>query len=71
VLYHRVMILVIDAGLTALLFAPKVAQVTATDITRGMGLAKTAELAKKHELNNVETKYADLIDLKILLNPRR
>ena len=46
------------AGHTALTFAPHVATVTATDLTEAM-LAKTAELAAKRGLHNVETKLAD------------
>jgi ubiquinone/menaquinone biosynthesis C-methylase UbiE len=46
------------AGHTALAFAPHVAHVVATDLTRQM-LAKTAELAAERGLTNVETKIAD------------
>ncbi len=46
------------AGHTALAFAPHVAHVVATDLTQQM-LAKTAELAAKRGLTNVETKIAD------------
>ena len=46
------------AGHTALAFAPHVAHVVATDLTREM-LAKTAELAAGRGLTNVETKAAD------------
>ena len=46
------------AGHTALLFAPQVAHVTATDLTEPM-LAKTAQLAAERNLPNVETKFAD------------
>jgi len=46
------------AGHTALAFAPHVAHVVATDLTRQM-LAKTAELAAGRGLTNVETKIAD------------
>ena len=46
------------AGHTALLFAPCVAHVTATDLTESM-LTKTAELAAERGLTNVETKFAD------------
>jgi ubiquinone/menaquinone biosynthesis C-methylase UbiE len=46
------------AGHTALLFAPHVARVVATDLTEEM-LAKTAELAAKRGLSNVETRLAD------------
>jgi len=46
------------AGHTALAFAPRVAHVTATDITPAM-LNKTAELAAAREFDNVETRLAD------------
>ena len=46
------------AGHTALTFAPKVAQVIATDITQGM-LDKTAELAAQRGISNLNTKIAD------------
>ena len=46
------------AGHTALAFAPHVARVIATDLTAEM-LAKTAELAAKRGLTNVETRPAD------------
>ena len=46
------------AGHTALAFAPHVAHVIASDLTRQM-LAKTAELAAERGLTNVETKIAD------------
>jgi ubiquinone/menaquinone biosynthesis C-methylase UbiE len=46
------------AGHTALAFAPQVARVVATDVTPEM-LQKTAELAAKRGLTNVETKPAD------------
>lgn len=46
------------AGHTALAFAPHVARVVATDLTAEM-LAKTAELATKRGLTNVETQPAD------------
>jgi len=46
------------AGHTALLFAPHVAHVTATDLTEPM-LVKTAELATERGLTNIETKFAD------------
>jgi len=46
------------AGHTALLFAPKVAHMIATDLTEAM-LAKTAELAAQRGLTNLETQYAD------------
>src|SRR5262245_8276403 len=47
------------AGHTALLFAPYVARVMATDLTEAM-LAKTAELAQARGLSNVETRLADV-----------
>lgn len=46
------------AGHTALTFAPHVAHVIATDITRQM-LAKTVELAAVRGLTNIETQPAD------------
>jgi ubiquinone/menaquinone biosynthesis C-methylase UbiE len=46
------------AGHTALIFAPHVAQVVATDLTEEM-LTKTTELAAERGLTNVETKTAD------------
>jgi len=46
------------AGHTALAFAPRVARVVATDLTQAM-LVKTAELAAKRGLTNIETKLAD------------
>jgi len=46
------------AGHTALSIAPHVAHVTATDLTEVM-LAKTAELAARKGLTNVETRRAD------------
>ncbi len=46
------------AGHTAHLFAPRVSQVIATDITPGM-LAKAAELAARLGLTNVQTRLAD------------
>jgi ubiquinone/menaquinone biosynthesis C-methylase UbiE len=46
------------AGHTALAFAPHVAHVVATDLTAQM-LAKTAELAARRGLTNVETRPAD------------
>lgn len=46
------------AGHTAFAFAPHVARVIATDLTPEM-LAKTAELAAKRGLTNVETRPAD------------
>jgi len=46
------------AGHTAFAFAPHVARVIATDLTAEM-LAKTAELAAKRGLTNVETRPAD------------
>lgn len=46
------------AGHTALLFAPKVARMVATDLTEPM-LAKTAELAAQRGLTNLETRFAD------------
>lgn len=46
------------AGHTALLFAPKVAHVVATDLTEAM-LTKTAELAAQRGLTNLETRFAD------------
>lgn len=46
------------AGHTALAFAPHVVRVVATDLTPEM-LAKTAELATKRGLTNVETRPAD------------
>lgn len=54
----RVLDVATGAGHTALRFAPHVARVVATDITPGM-LDKTAELAAKRGLTNVETKIAD------------
>jgi len=46
------------AGHTALLFAPHVAQVTASDLTDQM-LAKTAQLAAQRGFSNVKTRLAD------------
>ena len=46
------------AGHTALLFAPHVKHVVASDLTEAM-LAKTAELAAQRGLDNIETKQAD------------
>ncbi|GAB4452473.1 MAG: class I SAM-dependent methyltransferase [Anaerolineae bacterium] len=46
------------AGHTAFAFAPHVARVIATDLTPEM-LAKTAELAAKRGLTNIETRPAD------------
>jgi ubiquinone/menaquinone biosynthesis C-methylase UbiE len=46
------------AGHTAFAFAPHVARIVATDLTAEM-LAKTAELAAKRGLTNVETRPAD------------
>jgi ubiquinone/menaquinone biosynthesis C-methylase UbiE len=46
------------AGHTALLFAPHVAHVVASDLTEPM-LAKTAQLAQARGLTNVETRKAD------------
>jgi ubiquinone/menaquinone biosynthesis C-methylase UbiE len=46
------------AGHTALVFAPHVAYVIATDLTAQM-LAKTAELAARRGLTNLETRPAD------------
>ncbi|RME99470.1 MAG: class I SAM-dependent methyltransferase [Chloroflexi bacterium] len=46
------------AGHTALLFAPHVAQVIASDLTEQM-LAKAAELAARQGLANVQTRRAD------------
>jgi len=46
------------AGHTALNFSPRVARVVATDITPGM-LDKTAQLAAKRGIVNLETKIAD------------
>lgn len=46
------------AGHTALLFAPRVERVIATDITEGM-LSKAAELAQARGLTNLQTKTAD------------
>ncbi len=46
------------AGHTAMAFAPLVARVVATDLTEGM-LAKTAELAARRGLANLETRPAD------------
>ncbi|MCK6630319.1 MAG: class I SAM-dependent methyltransferase [Anaerolineae bacterium] len=46
------------AGHTAFAFAPHVARVIATDLTAEM-LAKTAELAAKRGLTNIETRPAD------------
>lgn len=50
------------AGHTALAFAPHVARVVATDVTAEM-LRKTAELAAKRGLTNVETQPADAENL--------
>ena len=46
------------AGHTALLFAPNIAHVVASDLTDSM-LAKTAQLAEERGLSNVETRKAD------------
>jgi ubiquinone/menaquinone biosynthesis C-methylase UbiE len=46
------------AGHTAMVFAPHVARVIATDLTEGM-VAKTAELAAARGLANLETRPAD------------
>ena len=46
------------AGHTAMIFAPHVAHVVATDLTEGM-VAKTAELAAARGLANLETRPAD------------
>lgn len=46
------------AGHTALLFAPHVAQMIASDLTEPM-LNKTAELAEQRGVTNVETRQAD------------
>ncbi|MCG3211437.1 MAG: putative methyltransferase YcgJ [Anaerolineae bacterium] len=46
------------AGHTALLFAPRVSHVVASDLTEPM-LAKAAELAAQRGLTNVETRKAD------------
>ena len=50
------------AGHTALAFAPRVAHITATDLTENM-IAKAAELAAERGLTNMETRYADAEDL--------
>ena len=50
------------AGHTALLFAPRVKRMTASDITGAM-LAKAAELAAQRGLNNFETRPADAENL--------
>lgn len=50
------------AGHTALLFAPHVAHVTATDLTESM-LAKTRELAATRRLENIATQPADAENL--------
>ncbi len=50
------------AGHTALTIAPKVARVIATDITPAM-LEKTAELAAARGIANLETRFADAVDL--------
>lgn len=50
------------AGHTAFAFAPHVARVIATDLTAEM-VAKTAELAAKRGLSNVETRPADVESL--------
>jgi ubiquinone/menaquinone biosynthesis C-methylase UbiE len=47
------------AGHTALLFAPHVARVVATDLTEAM-LAKAEELAQARGLSNMETQLADV-----------
>jgi ubiquinone/menaquinone biosynthesis C-methylase UbiE len=54
----RVLDVATGAGHTALLFAPHVAQVIASDLTEPM-LAKAAELAAQRGLTNVETRRAD------------
>lgn len=46
------------AGHTAMLFAPHVARVVASDLTEGM-LEKTAQLAEARGLANLETEIAD------------
>ena len=50
------------AGHTALAFAPRVAKVTASDVTPEM-LAETRRLAKERRLSNVVTAQADAHDL--------
>ncbi len=50
------------AGHTALLFAPHLAHVIASDLTEAM-LRKTAELAAARNLTNLETKAADAEEL--------
>ncbi|MGH6735251.1 MAG: class I SAM-dependent methyltransferase [Methyloceanibacter sp.] len=58
----RVLDIATGAGHTALAFAPKVAKVTATDITPEM-LAETRRLAKERKLGNVVTAQAAADDL--------
>ena len=60
--HWRVLDVATGAGHTALAFAPHVAKVTATDITKEM-LAETRKLAKARGLSNVKTLSAGAEDL--------
>jgi ubiquinone/menaquinone biosynthesis C-methylase UbiE len=56
--HWRMLDVATGAGHTAMLFAPHVAQVVASDLTEPM-LAKTAQLAAQRGITNIQTELAD------------